>query len=481
MTLGRGARWAGLLAGLCAGGCALAPRALVGPLRRPSAPSPSYAPVSGQPGRPLVLYAQRPASTWEPTVPELVAAPAAGRPAPDRAREDVALESSAFCVKAPDREEVRALIDEFTVLQRKPTLEGLRRSGRYLPLMRAVFAEEGLPRELVFLSMVESHFLPDARSSSGALGLWQFIESTGRNYGLRIDEWVDERLDPEAATRAAARHLGDLYGRFGDWNLAVAAYNAGSGGVGRALDRHGAESFWELYGIQGLRQETCRYVVKFLALVTIAEDPSAFGLEPGTPDSPLSYDTVWVGGGLELGALASAANADEGALRQLNPALRRFRTPPGPAAWPLRVPTGLGLAVGRAARALPPQAQVEAAAGYVVRRGDTLTKIAKRCDTTAQALAALNDLSTRARLRPGQELRVPSGAPAAPEESSLKPSHAGPDTRGDPGVHVVKRGETVWAIARRYRVAPGDLLRWNRRAPGTVLRPGEQLRLARGD
>lgn len=483
MGIGRLPRSVLLTLCLCATGCALAPRSLVGTSGRPPAPAPSMAPVSAIPGTPLVLYAPRRAH-WEPSLPELrppAPAPTAspGERAPSA---DPTLESSAFCVEAPDRQEVRDLIDEFTSQQRKPTLEGLQRAGRYVPLMRAVFSEEGLPLELVYLSMVESHFLVDARSSSGAVGLWQFIESTGRNYGLRIDDWVDERLDPEASTRAAARHLGDLYARFGDWNLAVAAYNAGSGGVGRAMDRHGADSFWELYGIQGLRHETCRYVVKFLALVTIADDPDAFGLDPGPLDPPLVYDTAWVGGGVDLRALAAAAGLEEDALRRLNPALRRFQTPPGAAAWPVRVPPGLGGAAARCARSLgPSDAGPEPVSGrHVVQRGETLTKIARRFGTTPQELAECNGFGLRATLHPGQVLRIP-GSPSPERESSLKAAAPPSDRGSDRGVHVVRRGDTVWSIARRYGVAPADLLRWNRRGAGSPLRPGDRLLLARSD
>lgn len=476
-------------AALCAGvlGCALAPRSLViAPRGEPGAiAAASAAPTSQEPAPPLILFASRP--RWVPPLPELHPAP----PEPSRGEidrpepaalpvGDIALAPSFFCVQVPDRQEVRDLIAEFVGPQRKTTLEGLRRSGRYLPMMRSVFAEEGLPLELVHLSFVESHFVPDARSVSGALGLWQFIESTGRNYGLRIDEWVDERLDPEAATRAAARHLGDLYARFGDWNLAVAAYNAGSGGVGRAVDRTAAGSFWDLYGVRALRDETCRYVVKFLAAVSIAEEPAALGLDVGPTEPPVSYDTVWVEGSVDLQAIARAAGAPEGALGPLNPALRRGRTPPGPGSYPVRVPAGLGHCVAREARQLPVEEPPPVAPTHIVLRGETLAKIARLHGTTARVLSALNAIAPKGRLRTGQELRLP---PPATEESAegLKGQTVASDRKADRDVHVVRRGDTVWSIARRYRVAPGDLLRWNNRYSGAVLRPGERLVVARND
>ncbi|MBI5016676.1 MAG: LysM peptidoglycan-binding domain-containing protein [Deltaproteobacteria bacterium] len=470
------------LALFCADGCAVAPRSVVLAPRAASASTPpSVSSVASS-----VVPLSAPRRTWDPPLPELRPASAPAPVAAAEARpvpaEDLPLEPSLFCVQVPDRQEVREVIAEFAGLQRKTTLEGLRRSGRYLPMMRAVFAEEGLPPELVYLSFVESHFVSDARSVSGAVGLWQFIDTTGRNYGLRIDDWVDERLDPEGATRAAARHLGDLYSRFGDWNLAVAAYNAGSGGVGRAVDRYVAESFWDLYGVRGLRDETCRYVVKFLAAVSIGEDPSAYGLDVGDPEPPLRYDTVWVEGPLELRALARAAQAPEEDLLLLNPALRRGCVPPGPGAYPLRVPAGLGRAMAREAVVLATQAPSDAAAAatHVVVRGDTLTKIARAHGTTVPALASANRLRRHAALRVGQALRLP-GSDGSSVGESLKWEGPPSDRRADRGVHVVRQGDTVWSIARRYRVDPGDLLRWNKRFAGAVLLPGDRLVVARSE
>jgi membrane-bound lytic murein transglycosylase D len=263
----------------------------------------------------------------------------------------------------------------------------------------------------------------------------------------------------------------------------VAAYNAGSGGVERAVDRHSAGSFWDLYGVRGLRDETCRYVVKFLAAISVAEKPEAFGLDVGTTEPPLTYDTVWVEGSVDLGAVARAAGVPEGVLGPLNPALLRGRTPPGPGAYPVRIPPGLGDSAALEIRSLAPESPAVTVARpetHVVGRGETLAAIARRHGTTARALAALNGISAKGKLHRGQELRLRASGEGAVSEG-LKSEASPSDRRTDREVHVVQRGDTVWSIARRYRVAPGDLLRWNRRPAGAVLRPGDRLVVARNE
>lgn len=369
-----------------------------------------------------------------------------------------------YCVLVPDRQEVRDLVAEFTGPQHATFLAALRRSGRYLPMIRRILAEEGLPPEVGYLALVESHFIPDARSATGALGLWQFIESTARDYGLRIDAWADERLDPEAATRAAVRHLSDLYARFGDWNLAVAAYNAGPGGVGRALEAHGADSFWDLFARSGLRAQTCRYVVKFLAAVAIAASPGAYGLDVGAAEEPLSYDTVWVDSPIDLVTVARLLGLPSRTVRDLNPALRRDCTPPDAASYPVRVPPDRGSALTREIANLPRDQRL-AFVRHKVRRGETLTAVARRYGVKSSDLAEANRLPKKPVLRAGQELLVPRVQESAPPPSGTAASR---------DVHVVRSGDTVWGISRRYGITPGQLLRWNHRESKEI-RPGERL------
>ncbi len=376
----------------------------------------------------------------------------------------------------PDRPEIGAVVDEFCGTLSRSVGNALQRGERYLPMIRAILAEEGLPEELAYLALVESAFHPHARSPADAVGLWQFIESTGRASGLRIDWWVDERLDPEAATRAAARHLKELFARFGDWDLSLAAYNAGAGGVGRALTSRGVEGFWDLSDAGGLRAETRRYVPKFYAAVRIAQDPEAHGVALPGPTGPLRYETVRVDSPIDLRTAARLAGTTQETLRELNPALKRGCTPPGEQAYPLRVPAGKASLLAERLDAIPPAERLTFRR-YQVRPGDTLWEIARSQGAPAQAVVELNGIRDPRRLRPGQELVIP-GAPGRTASTPLKAGDAGTDRdRGGQDVHVVRAGETVWGIARSRGVSAEDLLRWNGLDRRAVVRPGDRLAL----
>jgi membrane-bound lytic murein transglycosylase D len=233
---------------------------------------------------------------------------------------------------------VRHFIDYFTKRARPYFEQTLARAGRYLPMISNALGEAGLPQELAYLALVESSFLPNAKSSKGAVGLWQFIPSTARLYGLRIDQWVDERRDPEKASRAASAYLKELHDYYGRWYLAAAAYNAGPGTIDRALRSSRAKDFW---GIKTqISQETRDYVPKFVAIATIAAKPELFGLSQIIYEAPLDYEEIELTAPLNLDALAKLAAADPAALRELNPALLRRRTPPGARAYRVKVPVG---------------------------------------------------------------------------------------------------------------------------------------------
>jgi len=379
----------------------------------------------------------------------------------------------------PDRPEIGAVVDEFCGSLSRAVGDALQRGERYLPMIRSILAEEGLPEELAYLALVESAFHPHARSPAAAVGLWQFIESTGRASGLRIDWWVDERLDPEAATRAAARHLKELYARFADWDLALAAYNAGAGGVGRALTSRGAEGFWELSAAGGLRAETRRYVPKFYAAVRIAQDPEAHGFAPPGSVAPIRYETVWVDSPIDLRTAARVSGANLETLRRLNPALQRGCTPPGTQDYPLRVPAGTASLVAERLAAIP-LADRLTFRRYQIRPGDTLWEIARAQGAPAKAVAELNDIADPRRLRPGQELVIPT-LQGAPRVANLKAASVPTDRdRGIQGSHVVRSGETVWGIARARGVSAEDLLRWNGLDRRAVVRPGDALALRPG-
>ncbi|MEW6487412.1 MAG: LysM peptidoglycan-binding domain-containing protein [Thermodesulfobacteriota bacterium] len=386
----------------------------------------------------------------------------------------------AWGLPVPDRPEIGAVLDEFAGMRGRGLGEVFRRGARYLPMIRHILAEEGLPEELAYVALVESSFHPDARSPANAVGMWQFIESTGRASGLRIDWWVDERLDPEASTRAAAAHLKELYARFGDWNLALAAYNAGPGGVSRAQAAARAECFWELSAAGALRAETRRYVPKFYAAVQMARDPEAHGLPAGTAAAPPSYETVWVDAPVDLRTAARLAGAALAELRALNPALRRGCTPPGTQAYPLRVPAGTAGRLAQGLAAIPASERLTFRR-YQVRPGDTLWEIARSHGAPAAAVAELNAIADPRRLRPGQEVVIPVPRGGAGSEPALKTRAARSDEASEgAATYVVRPGDTVWGIARQQGVSSEDLMRWNGLDRRGRLRPGDRLVLGSG-
>ncbi len=370
----------------------------------------------------------------------------------------------------PERPEIDTVLAEFTGPQRRTVARALERAAGYLPMIRRVLAEAELPLELACLPMVESHYTADARSHAEAVGLWQFIETTAQGSGLRVDWWVDERLDPELATRAAALHLQELHGRFGDWELALAAYNAGPGGVGRALERSGAVGFWALAEGGWLRAETRRYVPKFYAAVRIVEAPAQFGFEPDLGDVPREYDTVTVAAPVDLFTVARTAQLAVEELQRLNPGLKHHCTPPGGEVYPLRVPPGHGARVAAVLAGLGREERTDFLR-YRVAAGDSLWAIARRFDTRPGAIAELNGVTDPRLLRPGQQLVVPTYR----ARTGLKTRETTADrTTGNVGYRV-RPGDTVAGIARNHGVAVTDVLRWNGLEATGLIRPGDAL------
>jgi membrane-bound lytic murein transglycosylase D len=310
--------------------------------------------------------------------------------------------------------EVRHFVERFTGTRRDVVGAWVHRAGRYLGMIRAVFRQKGLPEDLAWVAMVESGFNPVAVSRAGATGLWQFMAPTARRYGLRVDAWVDERLDPEKATVAAAAYLRDLHTLFGSWELAQAAYNAGEITIARAIRSTGATDFWALARTRHLRRETKDFVPQINAATLIGREPDRYGFAVGEVEPPV--DTVAVPARTELRRLAAVSGVSPAVLRQLNAALVRGVTPPG-GRWPLRVPAA----------------------------------------SRAPVLAALE---------PGR----PAGT--APARA------AGSDAARAGEVHVVRPRDTIGAIARRYGVALNDVIRWNGLDPTDTIRPGDRIRVA---
>ncbi|MGZ8442880.1 MAG: transglycosylase SLT domain-containing protein [Candidatus Binatia bacterium] len=311
-----------------------------------------------------------------------------------------------FSKEVVDHPRVRQFIRQYSATNKDYFQTLLARSGKYMPIIAKVLADEGLPEELAYLALLESEFLVNTTSQSGAVGLWQFVPSTARQYGLRIDDWVDERRDPVKSTRAAAAYLKDLHRYYGRWYLVTAAYNAGPAIIDKALQTSRAADFWGIKEKAQLRQETRNFVPKFVAIALIATNPKKYGFNNLRYEEPLEFDEVDAEGLLKIDAAAEMAEADLTAMKELNPALLRNVTPPGARGYRLRVPAGKALVFAKAGEYQRNKEQESVrVVTHEVTRGETLVSIAARYGQAVSSLMELNGLTT-ARLQIGQKLRV---------------------------------------------------------------------------
>ena len=321
---------------------------------------------------------------------------------------------------------------------------GLARAGRYRAMIERILLEEGLPLDLIYLAQAESAFKPAAVSRARARGIWQFMAARGREYGLNVGWWVDERQDPEKSTRAAARHLRDLYGEFGDWHLVLAAYNSGPGNVARAIERTGFADFWELHRRNVLPRETRNYVPIIVALAIIAKSPERYGIRV-SPEEAVVTDRVKPGHPIDLRLVAESIDASIDTLKQLNPHLLRNVTPNDPE-FELHLPPGTAERFFAGIAEIPQEKWI-AWRSHRIEEGDTLSSIAKKYRVTAGAIAEVNGIETNALLRLGDRLVIPSAAAST--------------TQGQLTRYRVRRGDTLISIARQFDVGVDDLRRWN--------------------
>jgi len=281
-------------------------------------------------------------------------------------------------------------------------LSGLRRSGRYRPLIQRIFAEEGVPEELIYLAQAESGFLPRAVSNKRAVGMWQFIAGTGANYDLVRTPALDERFDPEKATRAAAKFLKDLHQRYGDWYLAMAAYNCGAGAVDRAVERTGYADYWELLKRHALPKETASYVPIIVAITIMAKNPHDYGLESIDVDPPVEYDSLQLTASTNLNLIADATMQPLSVIRELNPSLLKLVAPAG---FQVHVPKG-SVETTQSALATVPAANRASWRIHHVEAGDTINAIAKAYHLTPDRITAVN--GARSSLDRGNVLLIPA-------------------------------------------------------------------------
>ena len=353
---------------------------------------------------------------------------------------------------------------------------GLDRSGRYMDMFQTVFREEGLPLDLIYMAHVESGYKTTAYSRARARGIFQFIAATGRRYGLRIDYWVDERLDPEHSARAATAYLRDLYDEFGDWYLALAAYNAGEGKIRRALRRSGKDDFWGIAKTRYIRRETKNYVPAILAAVMISRHPEKYAIDI-EPDTPLVYESVEIEGAADLQVLARCAGSDLDTMKRLNPSLRRYQTPPH-ATTVLHVPTGAAERTLAELQQVPVNERV-LYARHRVRSGDTLYDLARDYGVSVSAIQQTNKMGRRTVIRVGDELIVPTVAAGSYPAPTVDLAEGG-KVIGEPFVYRVRRGDNLSVIANRYRTSASAIAAANGIDVREILQPGQRLTVVPG-
>lgn len=359
---------------------------------------------------------------------------------------------------------------------------GLARSGRYIPMIHRIFAEEGIPKDLAQVAMIESSFLPHAHSRMTAHGIWQFMPRTGRQYGLTANGIVDERSDPEKATRAAARHLSYLRELFHDWYLALAAYNAGEGKILRAMERAGLNDFWQLAASGLLRPQTQNYVPAVIAATLISKNPVHYGFQIEY-ERPLEYETVTLTRPVKLRHLADNQEVTVEALQLLNPELRGEVTPRQFEGYELKVPVGSRESVV-AAFAAAPTAHPAVFRRHIARRGETLAAIARRFHVSVAALAQANSVGERAKLRRGRVVLIPQPEVVRVASRKARKARVPGATRVaskklQPPVasYRVRGGDTLYRIAARHGTTVQLLLAANSLSSGAPIHPGDRLKI----
>ncbi|MEO5741557.1 MAG: transglycosylase SLT domain-containing protein [Vicinamibacterales bacterium] len=439
------------------------------------------------------------------SIDKLLAISTFDAPAPTTATETAVasdLSQTTHDVDIPLNRKVLSYIELFQGNLRDFISEGLQRGAQYLPMIQDEFREQGLPLDLAYIPLIESAFKNTARSRAKAQGMWQFMSYTGREHGLTLNWYVDERSDPEKATQAAAKYLKSLGKMFNkDWHLAMASYNGGPGRVQRAMRRSGKDDFWDLTATSRyLPRETREYVPMILAAIVIAKNPAQYGFQV-EPEQPRAFEKVQVKDPIDLRLVAEWTNAPIDDIEALNPELRRWTTPVRSPKYEIKVPVGTGDAF-RARLAETPAENLNAFQWHSVKRGETLLSISRKLTVKQADLAEANSLSLRSRVQVGQQLIIPRApttllaarpenpAPemvvahetvaAAPSRLVVSPK-AAIASLPDPVepqriVHRVKRGDTLSSIARLYNTTVIALRSWNTRTiRGNQINIGDRL------
>ncbi|MCU0593953.1 MAG: LysM peptidoglycan-binding domain-containing protein [Desulfobacterota bacterium] len=403
----------------------------------------------------------------------------------------VEINASRFTVAAGDRnsipltmnDHVRREIESFKGPERDFFMAAYRRSGKYRPAIIRTFKEAGMPLELTWLPLIESGYKVRALSRARALGLWQFIASTGYRYGLKRDQWVDERMDPDKSTVAAIAYLKELHQMFGDWTTALAGYNCGEWAVMNRIKTQKVnylDNFWDLY--IKLPQETAAYVPRLLAVLHIVSDPKAHGMTLPPLDPEIQTEEVMINKQVQIKTLASAIQVDEDLLGDLNAELRLNMTPDSP--YPLKVPEGKGQLLLAKVNEIPaycPPAGVASASGYIlhkVRKGETIASISRKYRTSPEAVRDYNDFKKNETLVVGSKIKVPARTRTV-QAKGTKAAAPAVAKEEKPVKYVVKKGDNLWQIASQHNTTAKELQSLNR-LKGPSLHTGQVLLIPPG-
>jgi membrane-bound lytic murein transglycosylase D len=386
-------------------------------------------------------------------------------------------------------DQVEYFLDYFQTKMPKRFSLWLSRSGRYIPMIKKILNEQGLPEDLVYLAMIESGFSNKAYSRAQAAGMWQFIRETGQRYGLKVNSWVDERKDPIKSTQAAARHLSDLFKRFGSWYLAAAGYNAGEGKITRALAMYEAETYWDITAehCNYIKDETKQYVPKMIAAALIAKEPEKYGFHNLSYQHPLSYEEVTLPAAVELKDVASASGVEVSQLLDLNPELRRWITPPGESEYRLRIPPGSKERLMENYAQLTKPKPRTVYARHQVKKGERFSAIARKYGVKANTIARVNRIKLTTNPAAGTLLLIPQkgSAEEIPDGDFDRDNGRGSALRAKGSRHSqttklsdrwgnknqaanrkpiryrVKKGDTLVSIAQTFEITVDQIRRWN--------------------
>ena len=374
---------------------------------------------------------------------------------------------------------VEQFIQYFQTTARKIFSNWLARSEKYIPFMKNLLKENGLPEDLVYMALIESGFNPYAYSRSKASGPWQFIYLTGKRYGLKVNWWVDERRDPEKSTIAAAKYLKDLYDMFECWYLAAAGYNAGERKIVNAMKRYRTEDFWELSKYSYLKRETRDYVPQMIAAALIAKDPEKYGFADIEYEEPLQYKKVKVPAVTDFRMIARACEISVDELKDLNPELLRWCTPPDSPDYEIKIPFGRKELFLKNFEALQPIQRFQFKT-HIVKKGDTFSGIARFYRVDVAPILEINRLKKMGPLSIGTNLLIPIPMTQDTRSTMMVKkilNEKNQNSRPEEIIYIIKKGDSLWSIANEMGVNIGALSRWNNLHPEKKLIPGDKLKI----